>query len=147
MHRYKNILLAVDLKPEDDIPVSEKAKNIAEIAGADISIVHVVEPIYDTVISPGAEMNVEEWESEHEESAKNELAKLGESLSVPKERQHLQFGQIKDKLLGVAKKINADLIVVGTHSKGGVKSIFIGDTADDMLHFAKCDISAVHVYT
>lgn len=145
MSKYEKILLAVDLKAEDDTPVSERAMAIAHSTGAEVSIVHVVEPIYNYGIPPGTEGKFDEWEKELETTAKDHLKKIGEKLSIPTDRQYMGVGQIRHQILRTADMMNADLIVLGTHSRHGLNKLIMGDTAEDMLHSAKCDVLAVHI--
>lgn len=145
MTKYQKVLLALDLKPEDDEPVSEKAMAIANACAAEVSIIHVVEPIYSHGIPAGAENKFAEWQSEMEDSAKRKLQEIGKKLVVPSTRQYMAVGPIKKQLLRTAEQIQADLIVVGTHAKHGLKTIFFNDTADEMVHNAKCDVLAVNI--
>ena len=145
MTNYKRILLAVDLNEKDDSVVSEKAITLAKSTGAEISLIHVVEPIFNYGIPPGSELKVSEWEQELEATAKEQLKKTGKKLSVATERQYLGVGQIRQQILNTADKIKADMIVVGTHSRHGLNKLIMGDTAEDMLQSAKCDVLAVHI--
>lgn len=145
MSKYQNILLALDLKEEDDNAVAEKALAIAENSEAKISIVHVVEPIFNYGIPPGTEGKVDQWENELEETAKSQLEKVGLKLSVPANQQYIGIGQIRHHIIQTANKINADLIVVGTHSRHGISKLIMGDTAEDMINKASCDVLAVHI--
>lgn len=145
MSRYQNILLALDLKEEDDSAVAEQALAIAGISGAKVSIVHVVEPIFNYGIPPGTEGKVDQWENELEQTAKSQLEKVGQKLCIPKDQQYLGIGQIRHHIIQTANKINADLIVVGTHSRHGLSKLIMGDTAEDMIQKASCDVLAVHI--
>jgi universal stress protein A len=44
----------------------------------------------------------------------------------------------------MAEKINADLIVVGTHGQSGLR-LLLGSTANAVLHGVKTDVLAVKV--
>ncbi len=145
MEKYERILLAVDLKPEDDTQVSDRAMSIAKSTGAEVSIVHIIEPIFTYGIPPGTESKFDEWEKELEAAAQSQLKNIGEKLSIPSDRQYMGIGQIRQQILSTAETINADLIVVGTHSRHGLNKLMMGDTAEDMLHSAKCDVLAVHI--
>jgi len=145
MAKYKRILLALDLKPEDDEPVSDQAITLANAEGAEINLIHVIEPIYSYGIPPGTESKFDQWQTELENSAKEQMEKIGQKLSIPQERQYLAVGQIKRQLLRTAEEIDADLIVVGSHARHGLSALFMGDTADDMLHSANCDVLAVNI--
>ncbi|NGX42448.1 MAG: hypothetical protein K940chlam7_00728 [Chlamydiae bacterium] len=145
MSKYQNILVALDLKPEDDDVVSEQAFRIAETSGATVSFVHVVEPIFNYGLPPGADNKYDQWESELEEGAKMQMSKLGEKCSIPTFRQYVRVGQVKRELLQTAERVRADLIVVGTHCRHGLTSLFFGNTADDVVNDAKCDVLAIHI--
>lgn len=147
MARYQKVLLALDLKPEDDGPVSKKAMEIAGACAAEVSIIHVVEPIYTHGMPAGAENKFAEWQNEIEDEAQKQLEEIGKKLQVPSARQYMAVGPIKRQLLRTADQIQADLIVVGTHARHGLKALFFGDTADEMVHHAKCDVLAVNIST
>lgn len=145
MPRYKHILIAVDLKPEDDEAVSQQAELIAHASGSKLSIIHVVEPVYTYGIPPGAEMQLDIWQDNIKEKAKAKLDQLGEKLNIPTDQQIFTMGSPRAQILSTAESIGADLIVVGHHGRHGLNALVIGNTADDMVHNAKCDVLAVHV--
>jgi universal stress protein A len=145
MSKYKRILLALDLKPEDDEPVSEQAMALARSQGAEVNIIHVVEPIYTCGIPAGGENKFVEMQVEIEQSAKEQLQRIGQNLCVPPAKQFLAVGQIKKQLLRTAETIKADLIVVGCHAKHGMRALFMADTANEMLHNANCDVLVINI--
>ena len=145
MSKYKRILLALDLKPEDDEHVSNQAITLAGAEGAEVNLIHVVEPIYSYGIPPGTESKFDQWQTELESSAKEQMERIGQKLAVPPERQYIAVGQIKRQLLRTAEQVDADLIVVGSHARYGLSALFMGDTADDMLHSANCDVLVVNI--
>jgi len=144
MYKYKNILLAADLIPEDDDPVAERALAIAKAKDAKLSIVHAVEYVYTYGVPPEP-VDISTWQQELEKSAKGKLKALGEKLNVPDDRLHLPLGSAKDLILETAKKMKADLIVVGRHSRHGLSRLLLGSTASSILHHAECDVLAVKV--
>jgi len=145
MSKYQHILVAVDLKEKDDNPVSEQAQLLANASGAKLSVIHVIEPIYTYGIAPGGELQFDEWEKSIEDTAKKQLKKLCDKLSIPENQQILKIGSPRSLIMNAAENIGADLIVVGHHGRHGLSAILIGNTAEDMVHRAKCDVLAVHV--
>jgi len=52
------------------------------------------------------------------------------------------LGSARTSVVAHAKKINADLIVVGEHGRHGL-SLLLGSTADGIIHHSECDVLAV----
>lgn len=136
---YKRVLLATDF---DDIGVhaARKAQKIAKESGAQLYLVHVVEPI-PAYAYPGF-AGFAEIEISIREQAEKELMSLASKLDVDKKHCFLEFGSIKNEVLRVAEEQKTDLIVTGSHGKHGL-ALLLGSTADAILHSAHCDILIV----
>lgn len=144
MYRHKHILVAADLIDHDDHPVIERAQEIASAAGAQVSLLHVIEFMYNYGAPWGIENN-SEWQEEVFQQAQEKMKAIAEKLNVPKERQFIEVGQAKKIILEKTKELDADLIIVGSHGRHGVGLFLFGSTANSVLQNAKCDVLAVHV--
>jgi universal stress protein A len=141
MSIYKTILLAVDLHPDCDESITQRAAEIAKLHGAALSIIHAVEYInaygvaqaYPTVIDLEREMLKE---------AKESLSKLAAKYHIPTDHQVIEVGSPKVVILEYANKIKADLIIMGSHGRHGI-SLLLGSTANAVLHHAHCDVLAI----
>lgn len=141
MSTYHNIILAVDLHPDCDEIVTQRAMEIAKQNNAKVTIVHAIEHInaygvaqaYPTVIDLEEQMVTE---------AKELLSKLSQKFSIPASQQIVEVGSPKIVILNHAEKLKADLIVVGSHGRHGI-SLLLGSTANAVLHHAHCDVLAV----
>ena len=51
-------------------------------------------------------------------------------------------GEPVHEILAHAERINADLIVTGTHGRAGLGRLIVGSTASDILHTAPCSVLA-----
>ncbi len=144
MHHYNHILLATDLSTECE-QVALRAKDLAQRSEAKLSIVHVME--HPPVIYGGGEytipmdVNIEDTLRKEADSL---LANLGQKLDVPVSRLHLQLGSAKREIIDLAKKLNVDLIVIGSHGRRGIQ-ILLGSTAQGVLHTATCDVFSVRI--
>lgn len=137
---YKHILFATDLSEETDY-VLEKVRGMRKYTEAQLSLVHVVEPL------PGysyAYLGIEDIEEQLVDEAREALAKFGEKLNVPKQQQWIEIGPAKIKILKIADDIKADLIICGSHGRHGL-SLLLGSTANAILHGAKCDVLTVRL--
>lgn len=146
MKKYEKILLAVDLKTEDDGKVCEHCLSLAESAGAEITIVHAVEPITSYGNTGFSALNIDRVQRELEQMAEDQVATIGEQLSVPLDRQYVVTGFVKDVIIQTSKKVSADLIVVGSHGRHGISALFFGDTAGEMVHNSMCDVLTVPLF-
>lgn len=137
---YKHILFATDLTDETSF-VIEKVRTICGYTNAKLSLVHVVEPL------PGysyAYLGIEDIEGQLIEEARQAIEKLGSQLNVPKDRQFVEVGPTKTKILQSADDVGADLIICGSHGRHGL-SLLLGSTANAILHGAKCDVLTVRL--
>ena len=63
---------------------------------------------------------------------------------MPQAHQHLIFGRPQSEIQRVAEECEADLIVVGSHTRSGLARL-LGSTANGVMDSAPCDVLAVHV--
>jgi universal stress protein A len=143
MTLYKHVLLAVDFS-DHGIEVTEKAKQIAAINQAKLSVAHIVEniPINDSIYGPiSFDMDLAQ---QLLDSAKGHLAKFAAELGIPEDQQWLEMGSPKLEIVRVAEEHDVDLIVVGSHGRHGL-ALLLGSTANGVLHHAKCDVLAVRL--
>ncbi|MDP1573399.1 MAG: universal stress protein [Coxiellaceae bacterium] len=139
----KHILLATDLSDNSNM-LFKRATAIAKAAHAKISVIHV---FAHTPIAYAGEFSIPidvEFEMTLKREAHKHLQKLGKKYNIPAKMLHLCEGSIKATVTDFAKKIKADLIVVGTHSHHGL-DILLGSQANAILHAASCDVWVVRI--
>ncbi len=142
MTTYKKILTAVDISSETE-QVLEAASDIAEQGGAEIIILHVAE----TPVSPYSQWSdyiVPISEMQLQEVLFAQLSELVESVGLSKSLIKIVFGRPIDIIVEQAERSDADLIVMGTHGRHGLKRL-LGSTANGVLHHTNCDVLAVRV--
>jgi universal stress protein A len=143
MANYKHILLAVDFSPHGN-EVTNRARQLAELHHAQLSVVHVVEnlPITDATYGP-IPFDVDFTQSLLDDSKKR-LNEVADKLHVPEDRQWLEMGSPKLEIVRVAEENKVDLIVIGSHGRHGL-ALLLGSTANGVLHHAHCDVLAVRL--
>ena len=62
---------------------------------------------------------------------------------IPASRIHMPLGKVGPAVNGVAKKLNADLLVMGTTARRGLKGLVIGNSAERVLASSTRDILAL----
>lgn len=140
MSHYKQLLVALDLSPESQTIV-DRVKTTFVHPATKITLVHILEPL-SFIYGGDIPIDLSELQSQMEKQATERLQQAGRQLNVPAAEQHVIIGQPAHEIQCFAKKIGADLIVVGTHGRHGLARIF-GSTANGILHGAPCDVFAV----
>ena len=142
MGTYKTILLAVDLSEEAD-QVADRAKTLAVVNGAELHVVHVIEPLS---FAYGGDIPIDfsTIQDEIQKQAETQLQAFCEKLDIPATRLHLVMGRPENEIHALAGSLSADLIVMGSHGRHGL-ALLLGSTANGVLHGAKCDVLAVRV--
>lgn len=142
MSIYRRILLVVDLG-ENSEQISARARDLAALLGAELSVLHVVEyvpvePMGETLL-PAVQI-----EEELVQRANLRLADLTEKLGIGSVRRDVAAGNIKAEIVRAAQEQQADLIVLGSRERRG-PSILVNFTEDTVLHAAPCDVLAVRL--
>jgi len=142
MTSYRHLLLGVDLSAESR-QVVDRAVAMRDTSGAQLSVVHVIEPL-SFAYGGDIPMDFSGIQEEIHKQAKAHMAALCDPLNIPEANRHLVVGRPETEIHHIAEEVGADLIVVGSHGRHGL-SLLMGSTANGVLHGARCDVLAVRV--
>ena len=144
---YKRILVPVDGSHTSTLGLSEAIK-LSKAEGAKLRLIHVVD---DLIMSGGfdgaADYAGNLIETLHE-GGKN-ILKIAESLvqmhGLDSESVMLEHlgGQAASLIVEDAKKWKADLIVLGTHGRRGIKRLVMGSDAEEIVRTSPVPILLV----
>lgn len=140
---YHNILIAVDLSVHSEQVISA-AKNLIKDRPITTHIAHVIE---HSPIAYGGEFSIQidvNLEYKIETQARELLSELAKKATIPASKQHILSGSVKRSITTLAKKLETDLIIVGTHGHHGLDKI-LGSHANAILHAAECDVLVVRI--
>lgn len=134
----KTILAAVDFSPATD-PVIAQAAGLARAFGAALYLIHVAAPEPDFVgYEPGPDS-----------VRKNVAAELRDVHRQVQERSAelrasgidctglLVQGATAETLVKEAERLNADVIVLGSHGHGALHRALLGSVSEHVLHHAE----------
>jgi universal stress protein A len=136
MTAYQHILLTTDLTGFSKA-AEDKALELAKQFKARLSLVHIVEPI-PAYAYPG----FADLETPILDQAKEQLAAFGARLQIAPVDQHIEFGSVKAQVVEIADKLNADLIIIGSHGRHGL-GLLLGSSAHAIVNHAHCDVLTV----
>ena len=144
MDDYQHILVAADFSAHGDY-VASRAKRLAEICNARLSIIHVVDniPMPDTAYGTVIPLD-EDSSDELLEAKKSRLRQFGDQLGIAASRRWMVWGVPGQEIVQMAGQEQVDLIIVGSHGRHGL-ALLLGSTANGVLHHAKCDVLAIRL--
>ncbi|GGB90169.1 universal stress protein [Marinobacterium zhoushanense] len=142
MARYTRILLAVDLSDESS-QLAERAVDLARTNQAQLSLIHVVEPL-SFAYGGDVPMDLSTIQEQLDEHARKKLNTYAEALGYPVDKKFVVTGNTETEIHQVASNEETDLIIVGSHGRHGL-ALLLGSTANGVLHGAPCDVLAVRV--
>jgi nucleotide-binding universal stress UspA family protein len=141
--RFERIMLPLDFSEHGDRAL-EYAVWFARMAGGTLHLVHVIANPADPMWKPE---EVPTWELvPHSEKKARELLEATARRFLPPDcprEYHVCQGDPHEKLIDVAKQIDADLIVMSTHGRGGVAHLMLGSVAARTVRHAPCPVFVV----
>ncbi len=133
---YKNILIPVALDKEHDTQASFKAARQLADADAVFTVVHVHEPIPAYVGSQIPSEVLAHTRHEILENLHNTASEISDA------KVQLISGHAGRAIVDFANQSDADCIVLASH-KPGFEDIFLGSTANRVVHHAKCSVHVI----
>ena len=156
---YRNILYATDLTQNSQYAFKH-AVLLARTSQAKIHLLHVVPEIdagfRSYVSSVMGQGMLESFEAKHEEEARkdlttrleqfihDELADRPEDLGTIAGIE-VVHGHAVAEILLAADKLEADVIVMGTHGKGTISHAFLGSVAEKVLRKTKRPVFVIPI--
>ena len=141
--QIQNILVAVDFSDYSEAAL-QYATFLAETFGATLTLVHSVEPyVYPEDLSAG--FTIEQIDARWIQKQKEKLEALRQTIKkgIPA-TVVVTMGTPWNRIVGAAKSWNANLIVLGTHGRTGLKHALMGSTAERVVRHATCPVLVVH---
>ncbi|HET6335800.1 MAG TPA: universal stress protein [Polyangiales bacterium] len=132
------ILAAVSLDDTGELALREAARNALHHGSSELHIVHVVDYGSDEPSDNDPAGILTSLAA-----AEAKLRERVEALASPDALRvvgHIRAGVPFRAILQVAAEIDADLIVVGTHKRTGVRRFILGSVAERVLRDAHCPV-------
>lgn len=145
---YDRILLAHDLS-EHARPVLRAALDLGRQLHSTVHVLHVVTP--PLTVPPGVwfvvpEVDVTNFEERIQAAATQELARAvleAARQGDPQTQIHVAVGEASETILAEARRLDATLIVLGTHGRKGWQHLMLGSVAERIVHTAPVPVLTV----
>lgn len=135
----RRILVPVDFSDAAH-GVLEYALDLARDRNAEVTLLHVVgipvapfDPAYGVAADPKMVVDLQS-------GAERGLADLAAKFPGAPVRTRVLTGSPSREIVREAKEWNADLVVVGTHGRTGLRHVFLGSVAENVVRLCPCPV-------
>jgi nucleotide-binding universal stress UspA family protein len=138
---FRKILITVDSDPIA-AHAAEIGAELASLVGAEMAFIHVIDPALvnpaDTAIQPDALV------ASAQEDARKLIGDFRKHLpGQPAALEFVPIGSSLTEIVDAARGWPADLIVIGSHGRGGVERALLGSVAEGVMRRAPCPVLVV----
>jgi nucleotide-binding universal stress UspA family protein len=145
--RPRRILAARDGGDATDAVVS-CARLLAERSGAGVTALHVVpSAVLGAALAP-AVPGADAADDDGRDPSRRDADRYADALvagGLPRDRvsSETAFGEPGQEILAAAERHESELVVMGTHNRGGVRRLLLGSVAREVLRGAACPVVVV----
>jgi len=147
---FKRILVPVDGSEPSDAAVA-LAANLAVEQSAQLAFAHVCDIARIAALVSGGGMLPMDPSIAVEAEKGAGLSILADAVKTAARSSGIQAetffeeGPIVDTTLGIAKRWKADLIVIGSHGRGGIARALLGSVTEGVMRHASIPVLVMHV--
>ncbi|NUP11951.1 MAG: universal stress protein [Polyangiaceae bacterium] len=142
------VVVAIDLHKGSNLIMSRALAQAASM-DADVHVICVTEPNIANVKPPedldmsdltgGGAGKIEAFAT----SRVADFKKKNPTLKAPTVRHYTETGDAAEKIVNLATRVNADMVILGTHGRTGIKRLLIGSVAEKVVRLAGCEVLVV----
>lgn len=139
----RTILVATDFSEYADHAL-DYAAELAQRLDAKLHLVHAIGVPTIGIAEMGlayGSMMMETTTKEAQEALSARAARFRDRASFA--GTHLEVGDARDVIDRIAETIGADLIVMGTHGRRGVRRMLLGSVAETVVRSAPCPVLTI----
>ncbi|MFW1953754.1 universal stress protein [Acinetobacter beijerinckii] len=132
---YQKILVAID-DSEISVNVIQQAAQLAKALNSEITVVEVMtlDPyLSEAYLRMGQSNELIERVRSYVQENLTKVEKKFEELGLTVATQVLEGFSIHDEIIGAAQNLGADLIIMGSHGRTGIKKFILGSVAQKVL--------------
>jgi nucleotide-binding universal stress UspA family protein len=142
------IIYATDLSPAS-LAAFPHAIHLAVALGAEMTILHVLPAPVGVLAVDGGYVAQEIWDDlysglrAHADAELDRLVKEAVGNGVRVTTSIVDGGTADEQIVGAARDLKADMLVLGTHGRTGVAKLFLGSVAARVVATAPCPVLTV----
>jgi len=147
MTEINTVVIPIDFSSNMD-KVVDFGLSIADTFRAEVHFLHVVDDFkgYDMMlVHPSFKSMTNDLQQEANERMTQVVADYNKRENSV--IGHVAVGYAADEIIAYAKKIDADMIIIGTHGNKGLERILLGSTANQVVKNASCPVLVFNPFT
>ncbi|MBJ7472089.1 MAG: universal stress protein, partial [Solirubrobacteraceae bacterium] len=118
------------------------AARVAELAGGNVHVVHVIEPAAALVLPPGDPQIGHELTKTRHRECDAAIRAAAHAVNPELEVQiDLRDGKVSKQIEAATKDL--DVLIVGSHRKGLLKRVTVGSVSEHLVHHNHCPVVVV----
>lgn len=140
---YKRILCPVDFDEYSSEALKEAAA-LASSGGSTVHVLHVVRisPLFDQGAAEG--FTAEESYEAQTSFARKRVEEMLRAIPAEVKREiAIEIGEPGDSIMEAQKKLGADLVVMATHGRKGLKHLVLGSVAERVVRESRAPVLTV----
>jgi nucleotide-binding universal stress UspA family protein len=142
---FRRILIAVDNSPIA-AHAADVGLELARSLGGEVAFIHAVDPALG--YAPEGGISAAELMALAEQDSKRLLAEFQQRASFqPLPLEFLPVGKPGTEIVKAAKDWPADVIVIGSHGRGGLTRLLVGSVAEAVMRHAPCPVLVVRAHS
>jgi nucleotide-binding universal stress UspA family protein len=138
---FKKILVAIDSEPVA-VRAAETGVNLAQALGAEVAFIYVVDAslAYAGDTGPPASELIAAAKLDAQRLVTAVRQRLSPQSSVV---EFIPVGTPSEEIVKAAEEWSADLLVIGSHGRGGMQRALLGSVAETVMRHAPCPLVVV----
>lgn len=145
---HQIVVVAVDLFKGSNLVMSRAMAHASAVKG-EVHLLSITEPNIANV-KPPEDLDAADLTGQDKtrlqqfvESRTADFKKKNPGAFVPTITSHVDTGDAAVKIVEMSAKLNADIVVLGTHGRTGLKRLLIGSVAEKVVRLAGCPVLVV----
>ncbi|MEE9254534.1 MAG: universal stress protein, partial [Pseudomonadales bacterium] len=120
------------------------ARDLTRILGGELHLVNAF-PLFEPWIGElGAAYDYVSIKREVEAEVDRRVRSIADEVEVDYRLLHIREGKAELVIRDLCEETNAELVVMGTAARSGVRGIVIGNTSEALLHVVNTDVLTLH---
>ncbi|TWG80214.1 nucleotide-binding universal stress UspA family protein [Cupriavidus gilardii J11] len=137
-----HIVLATDGSPFSDAAARFIVEGNLLKPDLTVHVAHVAPEVTGQVRAFVSKDAIDDWHREESEKAMKSVCDILSGAGIPVEK-HAMCGFPSDRIIGLAKTVGAQAIVMGTHGRGSFFDAVLGSVAGRVVAHAHCPVLLV----